>query len=407
MSGARPLWRREEICYCSNVHTGEGGHEVIQVIRDGVAGMRQARGLAGMSAGLWLSARAVEEIDSDGPLAGVFTSALEEGGIALTTLNGFPYGDFHATRVKERVYLPDWTDARRLDYTLRLANILARHLPASVAEGSISTLPLGYRDTWSDVHHAKAADMLCRLAGTLAERRGQGGRHIRVCLEMEPGCVLEETAQMIDFFDGELAAAASRAGLAHEAIREHLGVCYDICHQAVMFEEPAKSLQRLRKAGITVGKIQISSALHVPLPGTTETRDVLTAYAEPRYLHQVRTHDEDGCLIGPDDLGTALADETLPATNPWRIHFHVPVQATQLDSPRLQTTRQAIETVFDFLADNPGLHPQLEVETYTWQVLPAALRPGDEAALIAGLRDELAWVEDALRQRSLLAADDA
>ena len=407
MSGARPPWRRDEIGYCSNVHAGESGHEVMRVIRDGVAAVRRARALAGMSAGLWLSDQASEEIAGDGPMAAAFASALREGGIALTTLNGFPYGDFHATRVKEEVYQPDWADARRLDYTLRLADILARHLPAHVAEGSISTLPLGHRDGWSEVHHAKAAEMLCRLAGALAQRRGQGGRHIRVCLEMEPGCVLEETTQMIDFFGGELAAAAARTGVAPEAIREHLGVCFDICHQAVMFEEPAESLQRLMAAGIGVGKIQISSALHVPQPGTAETREVLAAYAEPRYLHQVRTHDEHGCLTGRDDLGPALADDTLPTAEPWRIHFHVPVQATQLDSPRLQTTRQAIEAVFDFLADNPGLRPQLEVETYTWQVLPASLRPGDEATLIAGLRDELAWVEAALRQRGLLAADDA
>lgn len=393
-------WGRADLGYCSNVHPGETLAEVRAVIAGAVAGVRRARSLERMGGGLWLSARAAEELQ-DKEARAAFRACLLEHGLELFTLNGFPYGNFHSAAVKEQVYQPDWADPKRLRYTRQLATILADCLSETPREGTISTVPLGYRPGWTATQHQQALAALGQLVIFLSELRQHTGRSIRVCLEMEPGCVLESTPAMLKLFGEELPASARRQGIAWRQMERHLGVCFDVCHQAVMFEDPAESLRRLHKAGVPIGKIQLSNALEVTYPGQASVRAALGEFAEPRYLHQVRTVAQ-GELSGTMDLPQALEPPGLPTVSSWRVHFHVPIQATALEPQGLGTTQTAIGQVLDFLAAQPALHPHLEVETYTWQVLPRTLRPADDAQLLQGLADELAWVEAELQQRDLL-----
>jgi hypothetical protein len=394
------VWRREELTYCSNVHPGETGGAVRRVIAHAIAGVRCSRSLPRMGSGLWLSAQAADELQAADARA-AFREILMDNGVELFTLNGFPYGNFHSASVKAQIYTPDWTDPKRLAYTQALALILADCLPAWQKEGTISTVPLGYRPGWTAGHQQAALNALCQLAGFLAGLWERTGRRIRVCLEMEPSCVLESTDEMLKLFSDELPSAARRQGMALELLEQHLGVCFDVCHQAVMFEEPQLSLSRLYEVGIRIGKIQLSSALEVVHPDRPEVLAVLREFAEPRYLHQVRTGTE-GELSGVMDLPQALEPPGLPAQTPWRVHFHVPVQAAVLEGGELGTTQTAITQVLDFLAGQREVHPHLEVETYTWQVLPSALRPRNETELLDGLAAELAWVEGQMQQRGLL-----
>jgi hypothetical protein len=168
-----------------------------------------------------------------------------------------------------------------------------------------------------------------------------------------------------------------------------------------MFERAGDALAHITGAGITVGKIQISSALRIADPADETTRAALRGFAEPRYFHQTRTRDRVGGLTGTMDLSEALDDATLPP-HEWRVHFHVPVQATQLVAAGLATTQSDIVDVLDFLGAHAHLTPHLEVETYTWGVLPVALRPRDEASLIRGISAELDWLEQQLISRGLL-----
>lgn len=400
MSISRRRWHATEISYCSNVHPGERFDDIRNVVTRFVAGVRKARGLDRMSAGLWLGAEVAEYIDGDKRHLKEFSNLLNECGIDLVTLNGFPFGGFHQASVKERVYSPAWNEQRRVNYTLRLARILACNLANTEHEGTISTIPVAYRRGWSLADQQAAAHNLCQLAATLHELQLKTGKNIRVCLEMEPGCVLESTDEVLRFFGEDLAHAADRSNIDPQWISKHLCICYDICHQAVMFENPADSLAKLNNAGISVGKIQISSAMHVEQPGAADT--ILGEFAEPKYLHQVRTLNSNRELYGAEDLDTALSDGTLSRDQPWRIHFHLPIQSTSLHCDLLQTTQNEIRKVFDYLQQNTDFHPHLEVETYTWQVLPEQLRPANAAELINGLKDELDWVENELRQRDLL-----
>ncbi len=395
-------WRRSQLTYCSNVHTGASLAGVQDVIKQQIASVRRLRGLNSMGSGLWLSAQAAEALCSDIQAMEDFSQLLHANGLTLFTLNGFPYDNFHITRVKEQVYQPNWAAPERLAYTLNLAKILAVCLPDSEPFGSISTLPLGFIQDWNEETHKKAVDALCQLAKSLDELKKNTGRHIRVCLEMEPGCVLESSEQAIAFFSCDLASAAIQQGLPKRLIFDYLGICFDICHQAVMFEEPAQSLAQFRAAGITIGKIQISSALELKQPADGDPKKALSDFAEPRYFHQVRTKNQDARLAGKMDLPDLFIDEDFPHSDPWRIHFHVPIQVTTTQERAVGTTQDAILQVLEYLQHHPGFRPHLEVETYTWQLLPPALRPTTDADLHKGLVEELSWLEDAMHSLNLL-----
>jgi sugar phosphate isomerase/epimerase len=396
-------WQRAELTYCSNVHPGTDLAAVERNIAGPIAGVRRHRDLARMGCGLWLSAAAARAL-AEAPER--LSRLLDRHGLFLFTLNGFPYGDFHTERVKEAVYTPAWDEDARLAYTLDLARVLTRCLPHDHVEGTISTLPIGFAPHWSPIRHAWALDNLCRLAAALDVLAARSGRPIRVCLEPEPGCVIETTEQAISLFTRDLRAAAARSGLTQDILQRHLGICLDVCHQAVMFEDPGEAYQRLRASGVPVGKVQISSALVVPEPWRPDLEAILRPFAEPRYLHQVRCLAA-GRLTGFADLPEAL-DSTAAALErnaPWRVHFHLPIQPNAIADGALATTRGAILGLLDRLALTPGERPHLEVETYTWQVLPREGPAMTSAELDAALAGELAWLEAQLAARDLLARD--
>lgn len=396
-------WHPEELVYCSNVHPGDDLESVIATLHRFTGAVGRERGVAWSGSGLWLSRSVAAELSNDATARQRFRTALSGAAVRLFTLNGFPYGDFHASAVKAEVYQPDWSDPARQAYTLQLAGILADQMHDEISEGTISTLPLGYRPEWSASKQERALQQLCETAAALAGLKQRSGRSIRLCLEMEPGCVVEATHEMVELFTTTLPAAAAHHSVAMESIHAHLGVCYDVCHQAVMFEAIGPSLAALHNAGIVIGKIQISSALEAARPADAEVHKLLEEFAEPRYLHQVRSRDDDGKLHAVMDLPEALHSNSFPDNQPWRIHFHVPIQSRQLHSSELTTTQSAIGEVLDFLQEHRDeIHPHLEVETYTWQVLPEALRPRDDNQLITGLKLELQWLEEELAARGLL-----
>src|SRR6185312_3862348 len=246
---------RLPLSYCTNVHPGlsmEEGEEGLDRYTVPIA--RQFG--KPMAAGLWLAEPVVREILStaDGPKR--FAHRLAERGLTCHTLNAFTYGNFHSARVKEQVYLPDWADARRLQYTVDCARILAMLLPEGV-EGSISTLPLGFKGFEHSTGFLDAAiSQIVECARQLDRLHREKGALIRLAIEPEPFCLLETTDEAIDFFQ-RLREAAGRADVT-DAVRSHIGLCYDICHQAVEFEDAGDSIRRLDRAGVRIDKVHVS-----------------------------------------------------------------------------------------------------------------------------------------------------
>lgn len=365
------------LTYCLNVHPGESWdaqfgaiREYARAVRDRVASGRP------FGLGLRLSAESARELNDPGNLAR-FRAFLAAENLYVFTINGFPYGAFHGTRVKENVYRPDWRSADRLAYTSALADILAELLPADVA-GSISTVPVGFASDFTEPDvRALAADQLVAMARHLAHIEKKTGRYIHLGLEPEPACVLETGDQTIEFFEFLHNRAGSESGL----VRRYLGICFDTCHVALAFENLADTWDRYRQAGILVSKVQISAALETrgPPPAT------LADFVEPVYLHQVRMRRCDGSKAAWLDLPDALAVWPGDAACA-RIHFHVPLFWSGGNG--LYSTATALDEAF-WSRLRGGACPHLEIETYTFDVLPPELRV---AGVVDSISREFAWV---------------
>ena len=384
------------LTYCTNIHKGISWPEVRAYLeRDIPAVKAQASPDAPFGLGFRLAAQAVDDLAAPAALAEL-RDLLARHDLYVFTFNGFPYGPFHGVRVKEEVYQPDWSYPERLDYTDRLADLLLALLPADPAvEGSVSTVPGTFRPLAAEPERvARIADNLLRHVAHLVDLHRASGRTIALAIEPEPMCMLETIEETAGFIETHLLA---RSGLdrlaelarldrtqAEAALRRHLGVCYDVCHAAVEFEDPAGSVARLRDAGISVPKLQLSAALRVPRM-SAELAAWLPRFDDGVYLHQVVARDA-GRLSRYLDLPPALADYARGGGDAeWRIHCHVPVFMAEAG---LAATTQPFLAEILALQSQRSISTHLEVETYTWDVLPPALREVDLATAIAR---ELAW----------------
>jgi len=387
----RPL----HLGYCTNVHPGADLPALHRVVGHAAA-VRGRLGVARLGVGLWLSGAVVAALEATPAEVDRLAAALEAAGLYSFTFNAFPYGDFHAGVVKRAVYTPDWTTEGRADYTVAAARLLQRLAPSDLEHLTLSTLPLGWRDGWDAPRTDLACDRLIATAVALRRLADEGGRPVRLCIEPEPGCVVETTAEAIDLFHGPLKGAARRAGEGQALINEALGLCFDCCHQAVAFEPPEASLDGLAEAGVTVGKVQLSAALEVGDPASEVVRAALARFDESRFLHQVRASAGDGLVASADDLGEALAaavDGRFPVDRPWRVHFHCPIHQPAVGE--VSTTQAELGRALRHLVA-AGRCDHLEVETYTWSVLPAGARPTDDTALAKVLAAEVDWARQAI-----------
>lgn len=368
--------------YCTNVHPAEDLAGVLAQLDTYAVGVRRALDADLLGLGLWLAAPVAAELAADPAARRRLRHELAVRGLEVVTLNGFPYAAFQAPVVKGAVYHPDWTTPERLGYTLNLARVLADLLPDDAARGSISTLPLAWRTPWDAGRADLARRRLDELAAGLAEVERETGRTVRVGFEPEPGCVVESTGQA-----GEVLSAMDT---------DRLGICLDLAHLACAWEEPVEALGRLRAAGLPVVKVQVSAALAAAEPAASV--EALRRWVEPRFLHQTRTA---GCAGGADPAHPAYAADDLDAAldarlpGPWRVHYHVPLHAPP--EPPLSSTVPELRAALAALFAGPVAGcDHLDVETYTWGVLPAARRPRTDAELAAGIAAELAFTRDEL-----------
>ena len=379
------------LSYCSNVHPGLTVAEV-EAGLDRYTVPVQSRIGRPLAAGLWLAEPVIRELHASPDAIKKFAAGLAERELTCYTLNAFPYGNFHSERVKENVYLPDWSQPERLDYTVGCARVLSQILPENAA-GSISTVPLGFKEfEYTADFPNRAIGQLIELAKALGELHEQSGRLIRLAIEPEPFCLLETTDETLAFFKDLRTTAAERNVL--ELVNRHIGVCYDVCHQAVEFEDIAASIAKLADEDIRIVKVHITCAIDIPNPGANpEAVAALARFVEPRYLHQTMGRRSSGEIVRVVDLNTEFV-ESPPSefadAQTWRVHYHVPVNAESVGP--LGTTRHVLPTALQAVSQL-SYAPDLEVETYTWDVLP-----GEQPDLVAGLSAELDATERLLNE---------
>ncbi|MFT5423871.1 MAG: sugar phosphate isomerase/epimerase [Phycisphaerales bacterium] len=386
----------DRVCYCTNVHPGRTPSEILAQLDANDPRPFMASNDPEYRVGLWLSDAAAAQLDQEDDALDRFAQELESRKIRVLTLNGFPQHDFHQPVVKHAVYHPNWASPERLEYTLRLARVLVHLIPEGT-RASISTLPIGWPTDQiaSGPDLEIAARLLVLCAQELAWLAERTGRTITLDLEPEPGCVLDTAEDVLGFFNGPLdRALATHDPGTRESIREHLGVCHDVCHSAVMHEDQREAMRLYAQSGIRVHKVQVSSAVAADLsPGhADETTEALRAFDEPRYLHQTTLRTPSGTEFF-EDLGPALASTAMGLATQARVHFHVPIFAESVgDQPgkqpgKLGTTRSEILPAIQAVQE---LHPgaTFELETYAWPVLPTHLQP---ESLARGIAAELDW----------------
>ncbi len=414
------------LSYCTNIHAGDAWEDAFARLRQHLPEVRRETGYEGpLGIGLRLSKSSADALAVPATFR-AFQRWLGDNDFYVYTLNGFPYGAFHGERVKEDVYKPDWTEQARLDYTCQLADLLVALSPPDHF-GSISTLPGTYKDWVMNGSEASMTDNLLHAVAHLVSLEAASGTTIALALEPEPCCYLETVGETVTFFEQYLYAESAIARLAEltgldtlaaeEALHRHLGICYDVCHSAVEYESPREAIAALEAANIPIIKIQLSSALRIDRVNEAALRQ-LSHFDEPVYLHQV-VERRDGQLHRFNDLGRAmraarkrldqLADldarlrapltssaaaavaanawfRPLEESSEWRVHFHVPVFLEKLE--HFGTTQAALRELLAMQRER-ALTTHLEVETYTWDVLPEALRSDSIAAAIAR---EIDWV---------------
>jgi sugar phosphate isomerase/epimerase len=399
------------LTYCTNIHPGSGWPAVNANIRRYAAALKSLLSPARpFGIGLRLSAQEARELLAGGHLDELH-AYLQASGLYVALINGFPYGPFHNTPVKADVYAPDWRDDARVEYTLDLIRILSRLLPRGL-DGGVSTAPLTYK-AWMSAAAPDAMQAMtlnvARVGAALMDARRDHGVFIHLDVEPEPDCLLETSSETIDFFERWLLpvggpALASSRGLtlddAQSALLEHIQVCFDCCHFAVEYEDPGVALDRLHRAGLRVGRVQLSSALDVAVPASDTDRERivkrLRPFADKTYLHQV-IERQDGTLRHFSDLDEAL--NSAPGTGgqssrkEWRIHFHVPLFTREYDG--LSSTQEYVRQVIGTAA-RARFTAHLEIETYTWDVLPDALK----FDLLESIHREYEWVLSAYRAAS-------
>ena len=391
-----------QLTYCTNIHRGETWPEVLAALQ------RHLPAVKGRFApdrpfgvGLRLSAVAAEAL-RDAHAFAELRDLLAAHDLYVFTINGFPYGPFHGVRVKEEVYQPDWQHEERLVYTDLLADLLADLLPDEPGlEGSVSTVPGTFKPLSETPGVAeRMAENMIRHAAHLVLLRARTGRTIALALEPEPYCFLETIEETVRFFEQHLFADAAidrladlcglTRGDAEQALHRHLGVCYDVCHAAVEYEDPRGGLDDLRAAGIRVPKLQLSAALRIAEVDPAKA-ERLRPFDEPVYLHQV-VERRAGRLTRYLDLPQAFAalGAGTGEAREWRVHFHVPIYLDEIE--HFSTTQDFLREVLAIHREDP-VSAHLEVETYTWDVLPEQDPQDDVATAIAR---ELAWVRDRL-----------
>lgn len=410
------------LSYCTNIHAGETWSEVFPTLQTQIPNVRRALDLQGpMGIGLRLSRLGLDDLQRPDQLS-EFKSWLELENFYVYTINGFPYGRFHGERVKEDVYKPDWTEKARLEYTCKLADLLCKLKPPE-NYGSISTLPGTYKDWNMPGTEQLISQNLIKAVAHCVRLEQDTGITIALALEPEPCCLLETVTETIDFFktylfsetaiDRLMALCDITHAEAERAMHAHIGVCYDVCHSAVEFEDPVSVVTRLRTAGIDIVKIQLSSALEIKSLNEASLKH-LSRFDEPVYLHQVvekraevlTRYTDVGCAVDAVRHRFDAASNLHPTLKltidnnsalsmtaqgmheaQWRIHYHVPVFISETE--HFSTTQQSLKDVLQ-LQKKFTLTRHLEIETYTWDVLPAQYRQQSVSEAIA---NEYRWIQ--------------
>lgn len=397
------LGRLGHLSYSTLVHPGDTWEQMWESLTFYLPKVKQRVAPSeSFGVSLRLSAQSAAQLASDRAARDKLKAFLADNDLYVYTVNAFPYGSFKGTVVKEQVYEPDWRSEERTQYTIHVAEVLADISPQWISP-SIQSAPLGFKPRVTGAQVVDSfTDHVLRVAAHLIELEARTGRCLTLALEPEPGCFLETTDETIAYFQKVLYSGSSAIALAKLArlpvsealiqMRRHVGIVFDIGHQSVGYEEIPVSLQKLVDAGIPIYKLQEVAAMRIPQV-TDSIVEILERFSKSVYLTQTveKRAGRFTHYLNLEDAFQAWKRDPGGSPREWRTHFHVPVFLGDLGA--VGTTRFAIEQALEFHKNTP-LSAQLEIETYTWDVLPANFKTGD---IVDYVCREIEWVRDQLK----------
>lgn len=356
-----------DLCYSLNVFPAENDiSSRLDNIGSKFVKIRKSLGLSDttpFALGFWFDAIFAEQIDNSNNFD-IIRKFLEHNNFYVFTVNAFPYGKFHGTAVKEKVYTPDWTTAKRRDFTCKAAAFLARLLPENTT-GSISTLPGGYKKSFSPASiknvEQSIAENLLFVATYLENVFQTTGQEIVLGIEMEPDCLWENPSEFIEFYHKYLGE--------NQVAQKFIGVCYDTAHQELTMNPPGKGLDLLLENKIRIAKIQLSTALKTTNSSSADF-DALQPFADQVYLHQTRLVSDKGSILEkfsdiPDQKSACISEDNSHLVS----HFHLPLFCSLLPGS-IAAANQELIAVLNKLKKSPSICKNIEIETYTYSVLP-------------------------------------
>jgi len=365
--------------------------DTIKSVSERMCEVRKKLGYDGKSPfalGLWLDADAVEELTIPTNLAKL-QSILSLNNFYVFTVNAFPYGKFHKDTIKDDVYKPNWNSEQRVEFTCKIADILAILLPKGIT-GSISTLPGGYKEHLIDSSCKKISLNLLRSANHLAELENRTGKKIILGIEMEPDCIWESPEEFCEFRNKYL---STPNGL------KYIGVCYDTCHQELLENRPENGLNYLVSKNIPIAKIQCSAALKSTIPEPNSALiEELANFADHIYLHQTRFFDKTGKIIKKynDIPDTKISNNALVRVSQIYTHFHTPIYIDTI-SANFATAKNELFRVIEVIKKYPEICSNIEIETYTYSVLPKKIKPESMEQMII---KEYQWILKKLQTKA-------
>lgn len=372
------------LTYSTLVHAGDNWDQMRASVEEFVPQVKKRLGVEGkFGVSLRISGDSQKTLSESAEARSDLKKFLDDEGLYVFTINAFPFGPFKGQRVMERVYEPDWTTNQRVEYTKSIADILVEITDPDTSP-SIQTAPLAFAPNVSDDNYiARFTTSVFEVLAHLYHLEARTGRRVKLSIEPEPACYLETTDETVAFFKERMYAPTGVAELANiaqiplseaeGAIKRYLGIVFDIGHQSVGFEDIPQSLKKLVNAGIPIFKLQEAAALWVESLSLDIVPE-LRRFTDTIYLSQTSLKTADG-IVKYLNLGEALdAYVANPVPTEMRTHFHVPVFLEEIGP--FKTTRFAVQQALAMHRKQP-LSDHLEIETYTWDVLPAELKTGD------------------------------
>jgi len=370
------------LALCGNVFPADEPSAVLDAIRGPATSWAKALTAAGhqpsFGFGLYLSANAASVFAADAIARQELRSALDEAGLCCWTANAFPFGGFHADSVKAKAFSPDWSSPERLRFSIDVAKVLLDLAPPDGSQLSVSTCPLGYGDAaLSDPSTKQHLEQVCAAFSELSEA---AGRPIVLAIEPEPDGAFERVSDLAIWLEENFTTMQL----------EHLGICWDLCHSAVVGEATGLVLSTLESTGVRLGKIQISSALELSTSLSSARGQRLRQLTDDAYLHQVRGVSSSGQAFAFPDVPDFLASQESQHCDQLRVHCHVPVCRSDYgDGFRGTDWADAVTA-----AVGAGLG-DFELETYTLPGLPEEVL--EHGSVVDTMKSEMMACFSALR----------